>query len=148
MFAGDTGFRVFRLDSTNIRAWEPVRADLEQTLEGAVEHLKSDRTAQDILYELLLKLGLDLCTPIATREIAGNEVRAVGGGALLVCLAPRIGRDDVEELAQGIAAWFEELAPAGDATFVFRDSAFEDDVAKTNMAAILAQRALTRVRSL
>ena len=50
MFAGDTGFRVFRLDSTNIRAWEPVRADLEQTLEGAVEHLKSDRTAQDILY--------------------------------------------------------------------------------------------------
>ena len=57
-------------------------------------------------------------------------------------------RGDVEELAAGIAAWFADLAPAGDATCVFRDSAFEDDVAKTNLAAILAQRGLTRVRSL
>ncbi len=144
----DTGFRVFKLDSTNIQAWEPVREDLEGTLEGAVEHLKEERTEQDILYELLLKLGLDLCVPIERREIAGNRVHAVGGGALLVCLAASIGRADVEELANGIAGWFADLAPAGDATCVFRDSAFEDDVAKTNMAAILAQRGLARVRSL
>ena len=68
MFAGDTGFRVFKLDSTNIQAWEPDRDDLEETLEGAVEHLKTDRTEQDILYELLLKLGLDLCVPIERRD--------------------------------------------------------------------------------
>ena len=73
LFAGDTGFRVFKLDSTNIQAWEPARAELEQTLEGAVEHLKTDRLEQDILYELLLKLGLDLCVPIETREIAGKR---------------------------------------------------------------------------
>ncbi len=148
IFAGDTGFRVFKLDSTNIQAWEPDRDDLAGTLEGAVEHLKADRVEQDILYELLLKLGLDLCVPIERREIAGKEVHAVGGGALLVCLAPSIDRADVEDLAHGIAAWFGDLAPAGDATCVFRDGAFEDDVAKTNMAAILAQRGLLRVRSL
>jgi adenine-specific DNA-methyltransferase len=148
MFAGDTGFRVFKLDSTNIQAWEPDREDLPGTLEDAIEHLKDGRTEQDILYELLLKLGLDLCVPIERRDIAGKEVHAVGGGALLVCLAPRISRVDVEELANGIAAWFVELAPAGEATCVFRDSAFEDDVAKTNAAAILAQRGLPHVRSL
>jgi adenine-specific DNA-methyltransferase len=139
---------VFKLDSTNIQAWEPDDDDLTGTLEAAVEHLKGDRTEQDILYELLLKLGLDLCVPIERRAIAGKEIHAVGGGALLVCLAARINRADVEGLANGIAAWFMELAPAGEATCVFRDSAFEDDVAKTNMAAILTQHGLTRVRSL
>jgi adenine-specific DNA-methyltransferase len=146
--AGDTGFRVFRLDSTNIQAWDPDREDLEQTIEGAVDHLKADRTEQDILAELLLKLGLDLCVPIQARKIANKEVDAVGGGALLVCLTPAIAREDVETLARGIAAWHEELAPAGDATCVFRDSAFADDVAKTNLTAILEQHGLRRVRSL
>jgi adenine-specific DNA-methyltransferase len=144
----DRGFRVFKLDATNIQPWEPDHAELEQTLEDAVEHLKTDRTEQDILYEVLLKLGLDLCVRIETREIAGKEVHAVGGGALLTCLAPNIGHAAVEDLALGIAGWLEELAPAGDASCVFRDSAFEDDVAKTNMAAILAQHGLTHVRSL
>ena len=148
LFNGDTGFRVFKLDSSNIQAWDPERADLAGTLEGAVEHLKADRTEEDILYELLLKLGLDLCVPIESREIAGRDVRSVGGGALVVCLAPSIDGRDVEELANGIAGWVAELAPAGDATCVFRDSAFEDDVAKTNLTAILAQRGITRVRSL
>ena len=53
----------------------------------SVEHLKTDRTEQDILYELLLKLGLDLCVPIETRTIAGKEVHAVGAGTLMACLA-------------------------------------------------------------
>jgi adenine-specific DNA-methyltransferase len=147
-FAGDTGFRVFKLDSTNIQAWDPDRDNLEQTLEGAVDHLKADRSEQDILFELILKLGLDLCVPIERREIAGKEVHSVGGGALLVCLALAIGREDVEALARGIVAWHAELAPAGDTTCVFRDSAFANDVAKTNLAAILGQHGLKQVRSL
>ena len=64
------------------------------------------------------------------------------------CLATQITRDDVEPLAQGIVAWHETLAPAGDTTCVFRDSAFADDVAKTNLAAILNQHGLATVRSL
>jgi adenine-specific DNA-methyltransferase len=148
VLAGDTGFRVFRLESTNIQAWDPDRDNLELTLEGAVDHLKADRSQEDILFELLLKLGLDLCVPIDRREIAGKEVHAVGGGILLVCLAPAIAREDAPALANGIVAWHAELAPGGDATCVFRDSAFADDVAKTNLAAILDQHGLKRVRSL
>jgi adenine-specific DNA-methyltransferase len=54
----------------------------------------------------------------------------------------------VEPLAQGIVAWHQALAPVGDTTVVFRDSAFADDVAKTNLAAILQQHGLETVRSL
>lgn len=97
---------------------------------------------------MLLKLGLDLCVPIEKRTIAGKQVYAIGGGVLLVCLAEKISRDEVEPLAQGIAVWHKELAPAGDTTCVFRDSAFADDVAKTNLAAILSQHGLGNVRSL
>lgn len=148
LFAGDLGFRVFKLDSSNIRAWEPDREHLEKTLLDHEEHLKADRTEQDILYELLLKLGLDLCVPIATQTIAGKAVHSIGGGVLLACLATQITRDEVEPLALGIAGWHQALAPAGDTTCVFRDSAFADDVAKTNLAAILNQHGLTTVRSL
>ncbi len=148
LFSGDLGFRVFKLDSSNIRAWEPDRDDLDQTLLDHQEHLKEDRTEQDILYELLLKLGLDLCAPIETQTIAGKAVHSIGGGVLMACLTTRITCDDVEPLAQGIVAWHRALAPAGDTTCVFRDGAFSDDVAKTNLAAILSQHGLTNVRSL
>jgi len=106
------------------------------------------RTESDILNELLLKLGLDLCVPIEKHSIQGKDVHSVGGGVLMACLAERITRDDVEPLAQGIIAWHEERQPAGDTTCVFRDSAFADDVAKTNLAAILEQRGIQSVRSL
>ncbi|BCU06051.1 site-specific DNA-methyltransferase [Allochromatium tepidum] len=145
---GDTGFRVFKLDSSNIRAWEPDRHNLDQTLLDHVEHIKEGRTEQDILYELLLKLGLDLCVPIETRTIAGKAVHSIGGGVLLACLATEITREEVEPLAQGIVAWHQALAPAADTTCVFRDSAFADDVAKTNLAAILEQAGIANVRSL
>lgn len=148
MWAGDAGFRLFKLDASNIRAWEPDRDDLDQTLLDSIEHLKPGRTEQDVLYELLLKLGLDLCVPIETRAIAGKEVHAVGRGVLMACLAERIERAEVEAVAQGIVEWHQELTPAGDSTCVFRDSAFADDVAKTNMAAILEQHGIANVRSL
>ena len=144
----DIGFRVFKLDSSNIRAWDPKPEDLEESLLENIDHIKSDRSEEDILYELLLKLGLDLCVPIETREIAGKKVRSVGAGTLFVCLDEQITQKDVEPLALGIADWNEELAPAGDTTIVFRDSGFVDDVAKTNLTAILEQRGLGNVRSI
>ena len=149
---GDTGFRVFKLDSSNIRAWNPKPDNLEATLFDHQDHLLEGRSEADVLYELLLKLGLDLCVPIEQRRIEGLDVHAVGGGVLLACLAEKITREQVEPLAQGIIAWHKELAPAGPAgkesTCVFRDSAFADDVAKTNLAAILEQHGIQNVRSL
>lgn len=148
MFTGDLGFRVYKLDSSNILEWDPDRNDLPKTLEESVEHLKTERTETDILYELLLKLGLDLCVPIEQKKIAGKTVHSIGAGVLLACLAEKIAREDVESLAQGIVAWHKKLAPAGDTACVFRDAAFADDVTKTNLAAILNQNGLTNVRSL
>ena len=144
----DFGFRVFKLDTSNIQAWMADRDDLEATLLDSVEHIELDRSEDDILYELLLKLGLDLCVPIETHAVAGKTVRAVGAGTLIACLAENIAADEVEPLGLGIADWHAELEPAGDSTVVFRDSAFGDDVAKTNLTAILEQRGLGNVRSL
>ena len=148
MFAGDLGFRVFKLASSNIRAWEPDRENLATTLQEHAEHLRTDRTEVDILFELLLKLGLDLTVPIEQKTIADKTVHSIGVGTLLVCLSEKIATAEVEPLALGIVAWHKELAPAGESQVVFRDSAFADDVAKTNLTAILQQNGLGNVRSL
>jgi adenine-specific DNA-methyltransferase len=148
LFVGDLGFRVLKLDSSNIRAWEPDPHNLDQTILDYTENIKEDRTEQDILYELLLKLGLDLCVPIEQKELAGKVVHSIGGGVLMACLAPAITFAEVEPLALGLVEWHQLLAPAGDTTCVFRDSAFSDDVAKTNLSAILNQNGLSNVRSL
>lgn len=148
MFSGDVGFRVYKLDSSNIRTWDPDRADLGQTLQESVEHVKADRTESDVLYEVLLKLGLDLCVPIEQRSVAGKRVHSIGGGVLIVCLDEQIAVADVDALAIGIAEWHKTLSPAGDTTCVFRDSGFADDVAKTNLAAILEQNGIQNVLSL
>lgn len=113
-----------------------------------MDHLVEGRTEQDLLYELLLKLGLDLCIPLQQQVIASKSVHAVGAGVLLACLAESITSIEVEELAEGIVQWHKQLAPAGETTCVFRDSAFADDVAKTNMVAILQQHGIQNVRSL
>ncbi|WP_241687719.1 site-specific DNA-methyltransferase [Janthinobacterium sp. 17J80-10] len=148
MFAGDTGFRVFKLDHSNIRAWNPNPADLAASLFDHQDHLLEGRSEGDVLYELLLKLGLDLCVPIERRTIAGCGVHSIGGGVLMACLAEKITREQVESLSQGILDWHKELAPAGETTCVFRDSSFADDVGKTNLTAILAQHGVQNVRSL
>jgi adenine-specific DNA-methyltransferase len=148
MFAGDTGFRVFKLDTSNIRPWNPNRDDLEGSLFANLEHIQPGRTENDVLFEILLKLGLDLCVPIETRSIAGKSVHSVGGGVLLACLDEHIQVEDVEALALGMAKWRNELGTVGDSTAVFRDSAFENDVAKSNLAAILEQHGIKTVRSL
>ncbi len=163
MFHGDLGFRVFKLDTTSIRPWDPSLPITEQRLLGEVDNILPGRTEQDLLYELLLKRGLELTVPIVERTLAGKQVFAVSTGDLIACLAPHIESADVEALAEGIVAWHKELAPppAVDpnaplekpAKFdpplvVFRDTAFTDDVAKSNLTEILKQHSLTDVRSL
>ena len=147
-YKGDLGFKVFQLASSNIKAWNPDRTDLEQTLFDHQEHLISGRTEQDILYELLLKRGVDLTVPIEERDVNGKTVYSIGYGVLFACLDESLESDDIETVAQSIISWYKELAPASDTHVFFRDSAFADDVAKTNMAAILEQNGISHVRSL
>ncbi len=148
LFSGDIGLRVFKLDTSNIRAWNPAVNDLKTSLLDHLEHLEAGRSSDDILYEILLKLGLDLCVPIEKREIAGKQVNSVGAGVLMACLVESIKATEVEALALGMVAWREEQGTVGDTTAVFRDCAFENDVAKSNLAAILEQHGIKQVRSL
>lgn len=147
-YDGDLGFKVFKLDSSNIRAWNPDRNDLEQTLIDHIEHLVEDRSEEDVLYELLLKRGVDLTVPIEKKTISDKIVYSIGYGVLFACLDTKINRDQIEDLAMGIIDWHKELEPASDTQVVFRDSAFEGDIAKTNMTAILEQNGIKHVRSL
>ncbi len=148
LLSNDCGFRTFRLSDSNIKAWTPRSDDVAQSLLDHLENLNAGRSDDDVLYELLLKLGLDLCVPIESKVVAGKAVQSIGGGVLLACLDQSIKAAEAEALALGIVAWHRELQTAGDVTCVFRDSAFENDVAKTNLAAILEQHGIAKVRSL
>lgn len=145
----DKGFKVFKLDSSNLRAWEPGE-DLAADLLAAADNVVQGRTEDDLLTELLLKQGIDLTEPMLTETIAGAPVHAMGGGVLVVCLAP-VTAGNAEALADGIADWILRLKPVAATTVFFKDAGFENDVAKANVAAILEQRLedqLLKVRSL
>jgi adenine-specific DNA-methyltransferase len=146
-FAGDLGFRVFRLASSNVRAWQTRATDLDQALLDLVDNIAVDRSDDDILYELILKRGLDLSAPVERRTIAGKNIYSVSSGALFVCLTQSIGIVDAELIANEIAAWRATL-PAAETMCIFRDSAFADDVAKATLIASFGQRGLSNVRSL
>ena len=142
-FEGDLGFKVFKLDSTNIKPWE-MNFDLtEKDLEDQISNIKQDRTGEDVLYEVLLKYGLDLALPISEHSIAGHKVFDIGMGALMICLSDNISLEVVE----GIAKLKEKLAPEI-MRVVFKDAGFADDVVKTNAVQILKQAGIEDVRSL
>ena len=134
----DLGFRVYQLAASNIKLWDADFDRLEDDVFAASESIKEDRTQQDVLYELLLKFGLDLCVPIEERAIADKMVFLVGAGALVVCL----DEDITLEVVEGIAALKDELQPEV-MRVVFRDSGFKDDVVKTNAVQILKQAGLS-----
>ena len=154
-YKGDLGFKVFKLAQSNIKIWNPERTDIEETLEQNIEHIIEGRTEQDVLFELLLKRGVDLTTPIEEKEFSHKTVYSIGYGVLFACLEEEIAKDDVEELTQGIIDWHKRYVKElhddevkVDPYVFFRDSAFADDITKTNIAAILEQNGIKHVKSL
>lgn len=138
------GVRVFRLDSSNVIPWPPTEnSNLPDLINKLVNNYRADRSADDVLNELLLKFGLDLAVPIEECEIAGKTVHVIGAGALVVCLADQINLAVVD----GIAALKAELAPEI-MRVVFKDSGFADDVVKTNAVQRLRQAGIDDVKSL
>lgn len=138
----DGGFRSFRLSASNIRPWKAEAGSLDSALSGAVESIAADSSQDDLLYELILKYGLDLSTRIEERSTGRRRVSVVGSGALVVCLDKSIGLD----VARDIAELKSELNPAV-MRVVFRDSGFENDVVKANTVQILRQAGVEDVRS-
>ncbi|WP_162182005.1 DNA methyltransferase [Sphingobium yanoikuyae] len=143
----DTGFRVYKLATSNLKPWQPDAGDLEASILDAVDNVLPGRTEEDLLVELLLKTGIDLTLPEEKRSIAGQTVHALGGGTLMVCLG-NIGANDAEALGQGMADWVDELDPV-QATVYFKDAGLGADgnraATKANLAAILRQRLGDRI---
>lgn len=142
------GMKVFKLAESGIKAWMPNPSNLEDTLLANVDHLKENRSIPEVLYELLLKRGVDLAVPIESLDIKGKTIFSVGYGVLFACLDECVTNEEIETIGQCIVEWHRELAPSSDTHVFFRDSAFSDDVSKTNMAAILEQNGISHVRSL
>ncbi len=138
----DVGFRAFKLDSSNIRAWDGNPDALEDNLFNAGSNIKENRTEEDVLYEILLKYGLDLTMPIEQKEIAGKQVFNIGMGALFICLGDKI----TTAVAEGIGKWKEEQQPAT-SKVIFKDTGFTD-VEKTNSMQILKRHGIIEVNTI
>jgi len=138
----DLGFKVFKLDTSNLKGWDGNPDNLDDSLFDAQDNIKTDRTEHDVLYEILLKYGLDLSLPIEEKVIEGKTVFSVGFGALFICLGDNLS----SKVAEGIGAWKEELQPEV-CRVVFKDSGFTD-VEKTNSVQILKRFGVEEVRSI
>lgn len=145
----DYGFKLFKLSSSNLHIWNPDHADIEDSLLSHEQHLVEGRSEQDILYELLIKRGVDLAVPIESRQVAGKNIYSIGYGVLFAYLDESISRNQVEDIAKAIIDWHEELSPASETHVFFRDSAFGgDENIKSNLVCILEQNGISHVRSL
>jgi adenine-specific DNA-methyltransferase len=136
----DTGFRVFKLDSSNLKQWDssPISGEdaaerFTQRMLGMLDILKPGRADADVVYEVMLKLGQDLCEPICSIDIgSGRQVYGVGADvALIVCLAP-----DITEAEAKIIA---EYAPE---QIVFADQCFRNSTDKSNVKLTLRDRGI------
>lgn len=139
----DAGFRSFYLDDTNIRPWDADFDNLELILKQSEESIKPGRNPNDVLFEILLKYGIDLTFPINEKSISQKIVYIIGDGALVVCLDDNLTIDNVQEISSyinGLDAEFTQV--------VFRDSAFKTAVDKVNSIQILKQNNITDVKSI
>ncbi len=125
----DIGFKVFKLDSSNLSKWDPEYDVLEQTLLDSVENLVTGRSELDLIYEIMLKYGIDLTLPIEEFKVNnGKIIYSIGFGALLICLNDNL---DVS-IATEILKLKEELSPEI-MRVVFKDNGFATDSDKTNI---------------
>ncbi|MFA5557737.1 MAG: site-specific DNA-methyltransferase [Flavobacteriaceae bacterium] len=128
----DIGFKVLKLDTSNIRKWQPDYENLEEYLLDYVDNCVEGRTELDVVYEIMIKYGLDLTYSVDEFIIADKKVYSIGVGMLMICLD-----DDVTtEVAKGIIEKVNELSPES-SRVVFKDNGFETDSNKTNIKEIL-----------
>ena len=133
----DIGFKVFKLDSSNLKKWNPDYENLEQTLLDNVENLISGRNELDLIYEIMLKYGIDLTFPIEEYTIEDKDIYSIGVGAMIICLEYNITKD----IATKILKLKEELSPEI-MRVVFRDNGFASDSDKTNIKQTLKRNGI------
>jgi len=128
----DIGFKVFKLDSSNIKKWQPDYDNLKTYLKGHIDNYVAGRSELDVVYEIILKCGLDLTYAIDEYTFADQKVYSIGLGALMICLDDNI----TTAVADGMVELKIELQPET-WKVVFKDNGFNDDSNKTNIKEIL-----------
>ena len=119
----DTGFRVFRVDSSNYEEVEHTPKDWNQDqLDLFLNNIKSDRTDLDLLFGCMLDWGVQLSLPMTTEEVDGKKIYIVNEGDLVACFAEKVTDNVVRAMA--------EKQPL---RVIFRDSCFERDADKINI---------------
>ena len=119
----DIGFRVLKLDSSSLRDASATVSETTQTFEN-FDRIRDDRTPEDLLFQMLLETRIPLSDPIETKVVGGNNVFFVSDNALIACLDPA---------AKMTTEFFIEVAKLKPGLAFFRDDAFADDSARTNV---------------
>lgn len=133
----DVGFKVFKLDTSNLKTWDgtPIQdkqIDLfYERLNAMIDTVKDDRTDMDVVYEVMLKMGIPLDVEVQYMEINDKIAYIVGDFILMICLADKITAEDIEAMTQ--------YAPA---KIVCAEAGFADDSALSNAHYILKDRAI------
>ena len=118
----DRGLLKKKLDSSNLEKWDSDYEDLEHSLLDYQDNIKSDRTQEDLVYEIMLKYGIDLTLPMKKHD----TIYSIGFGALIICLDDNITKD--------ITSSIVELSKDSEITrVVFKDNGFASDSDKTNI---------------
>ena len=128
----DIGFKVFKLDSSNIMKWNPDYNNLKNNLLAQTDNIVEGRSELDLVYEIMLKYGIDITLPIDEYETDGYKLYSVGAGALIICLDDMITKD----VANSIVDLKNELNPFV-SRVVLKDSGFVSDADKVNVREIL-----------
>lgn len=122
----DTGFRVLKLDSTNMQDIYYSPKDISQAdLFSQVDNVKPDRTGEDLLFQVMLELGATLDSKIETTTVAGKTIYNVAEGYLVACFDPNVTDEVVKAIAQMLPAYA-----------VLRDTSMKDDSTATNFEQI------------
>ena len=124
----DIGFRVFKLDSSNLKKWNSQTKDVMQSLIDSLDNFLPGRTELDVVYEILLKMGIELSTEIEEREVIGEKIYIIDDGSLMICLGENITlaiADEITKLHKEYNSEFWQV--------VFRDTGFVSDMDKTNI---------------
>ena len=138
----DLGFKVLKLNTSNIKKWQPNLDNLEQDLLDAVDNILPGRSSHDLLYEVLIKYGLPLTLPVEQTRVEGRTLYNVARGLLLACFDEGVTMDTV----QAIIDLGSEEAPI--LRVVFRDTSFADDIVKTNAIQRFKQAGIEDVLSI
>lgn len=139
----DIGFKSFKLDSSNIKEWNPEYMDKDFTMEDLVNNFVPNRNEEDILYEIILKYGIDLTAPIEEHKVNGKTIYNVGFGAIYICLDNHIDNDVVEEILK-----LNEENKMPNPMVVFKDTGFKNDEIKLNAKLSLNDNGIEEVVSI